>query len=182
MEDKICIECGKKHNRWTSKYQRHSYFCSTSCYKKNWRRNKKEISYRRCKQCNKEFILTRSDKLFCSNSCGRKHYRINNSERENINSKKWRLDNPDKVKISKRRDHLKRKYGMSLEEFEDLSKKQNRKCKICGRYMNKIDIDHNHKTGEIRGLLCNSCNRGIGHFKENTLSLIKTIKYLRGEL
>jgi len=75
----------------------------------------------------------------------------------------------------------KRKYNLDPEEFYILLKNQNSRCKICGNLLtNNINIDHNHKTGEIRGLLCNSCNRALGYFKDNPMILYKAITYLRG--
>jgi hypothetical protein len=59
------------------------------------------------------------------------------------------------------------------------------KCDICdgvpdGRWK-KLNIDHCHTTGNFRGMLCSSCNRAIGYFKDNVDLLQKTISYLRGE-
>jgi hypothetical protein len=59
---------------------------------------------------------------------------------------------------------------------------QNNKCAICGRdkseFKKRFAVDHNHKTGEIRGLLCVNCNHGLGTFKDNTIFLNNAIKYL----
>ncbi len=76
---------------------------------------------------------------------------------------------------------IKRKYGITKEEYNNMLKEQNGKCVICGIDFNntyQIDIDHNHKTSKVRGLLCSGCNTGLGKFKENTFILIKAIKYL----
>lgn len=68
---------------------------------------------------------------------------------------------------------------------------QNGVCAICRckeKIINKngkkwlLAIDHNHKTGKIRGLLCNSCNIGLGRFNEDIKLLKKAIEYLRREL
>jgi len=62
-------------------------------------------------------------------------------------------------------------------------KKQKGKCAICrnlqGKNKRRMDIDHDHKTGKIRELLCNSCNKAIGYFKENTTVLESAIIYLK---
>lgn len=92
----------------------------------------------------------------------------------------------------KRNGHLHRKYNlktffnMSLEQYDDLLKKQNNRCAVCGKlekqkYRGKIlplSVDHCHKTKKIRGLLCGRCNKGIGLFKDNSKILIKAAKYL----
>ena len=75
-----------------------------------------------------------------------------------------------------------RRYGISSDFFGDLWQEQNGCCAICGtRLKDKFYIDHNHKTGQIRGLLCSSCNVGIGLLKDSPDMLSKAIKYLSGE-
>lgn len=84
---------------------------------------------------------------------------------------------------SSRRAHLKRMYNITLEEYNKMSDTQDHKCAICGgeemNYKNKVlCVDHNHITGEIRGLLCGTCNIAIGHFKDNIRLLEQGIQYL----
>ena len=84
---------------------------------------------------------------------------------------------------SSRRSHLKRKYGISLEEYNKLSEKQEHKCAICGNSEmntknNVLCIDHNHTTGKVRALLCGLCNTGLGNFLDNKILLENAIKYL----
>lgn len=55
---------------------------------------------------------------------------------------------------------------------------QGSKCRICGIYADKLSVDHNHKTGQIRGLLCNKCNTGLGMFQDNTSIIESALKYL----
>lgn len=75
---------------------------------------------------------------------------------------------------------LKRKYGISIQEYEELLLKQGYRCKIC---LNKqsskaLCVDHDHVTGEVRGLLCDRYNRGLGDFNDNVDSLKNAIEYL----
>jgi len=75
------------------------------------------------------------------------------------------------------------RYGIDQLEYEQMFKSQKGKCKICntsnpGRGKNKMSIDHCHKTGKIRGLLCNSCNNGLGMFKDDPELLVKAMEYL----
>lgn len=70
------------------------------------------------------------------------------------------------------------KYGLTIEEYIQLFKNQNGKCAICEKEMN-LSIDHNHKNGKIRGLLCRNCNFGIGFMEDSTRLLEKAIKYLK---
>lgn len=75
---------------------------------------------------------------------------------------------------------LLKKYGLTKEQNELLYKKQEGKCAICNIFFLRKDlvVDHNHTTGETRGLLCNSCNRGIGLLKDNVEILFAAQQYL----
>jgi hypothetical protein len=73
------------------------------------------------------------------------------------------------------------KYGLSPEQYYEMWKAQEGKCKICGKKPKDgsyLCVDHNAQTGEIRGLLCNQCNKGLGDFKDNPDSLRKAVEYL----
>jgi hypothetical protein len=80
---------------------------------------------------------------------------------------------------------LKYKYGISLLEYKEILKNQGDKCALCEkpRLENKKDfaVDHNHVTGRIRGLLCDSCNWGLGNFKcdSGIEFLLKAIEYIK---
>ena len=72
-------------------------------------------------------------------------------------------------------------YGITVEELDSIFNKQRGKCAICG-YMfsdGDYDIDHCHLTGNVRGLLCRSCNTGIGLFKESHTFLKCAIDYIK---
>lgn len=86
--------------------------------------------------------------------------------------------------------NLLRRYGITEEEYQDILKKQKSKCAICGSGKpipskhskdgspQRLAIDHCHKTGKVRGLLCFSCNRGLGYLKDSPKLLNKAIDYL----
>lgn len=92
--------------------------------------------------------------------------------------------------IKKRDENLKRVYGIGIEEYNILLKEQNNCCAICGSTDPKgrksgrgggVDVfyvDHDHKTGKVRGLLCNICNRTMGYIGENLGILEEMILYL----
>ena len=75
------------------------------------------------------------------------------------------------------------KFGVTLKEYNELLFQQNGKCKICGIPIKEcykmLSVDHDHNTGEIRGLLFNNCNLGLGLFKDSIESLENAIKYLK---
>ena len=78
--------------------------------------------------------------------------------------------------------HLKKNYNITPQEYDQLFNIQNGECAICGThqmYLDKtLNVDHNHETGKIRGLLCLHCNSTIGYAKENVGTLALIIDYL----
>ena len=79
-------------------------------------------------------------------------------------------------------DRRQKYYGMSHDDVELEKKKQNNKCSICGNEFkdkNGEHVDHDHKTGLYRALLCRGCNTGLGNFKESISNLERAIEYLR---
>lgn len=76
---------------------------------------------------------------------------------------------------------LQRQYGISALEYDRMLWKQNGRCAICGVEGNggrRLVVDHDHKTGAVRSLLCDGCNQGLGAFKENPDALRAAISYL----
>ena len=85
--------------------------------------------------------------------------------------------------IQDRQSWLKKNYNISLEEYDELLLNQNGKCAICGGEglikKGNLCIDHCHITNKVRGLLCHSCNTGLGQFRDNIDLLNNAIKYLK---
>jgi len=77
-----------------------------------------------------------------------------------------------------RDNRLKRKYGISLEDYEAMFASQDGCCKICKISDEDLVVDHCHETGIVRGLLCSSCNWGLGNFKDNADLLQAAEEYL----
>ena len=162
-----------------------------------------------CKHCTKEFENRYKKVRFCSTECG---YKWNKDSEYYVkgDKKKCRKCNTDKnlenfypskaykdnfhpwckfcYKISIRNSYLKRIYGISLEEYEDILNSQNRGCAICDKkedtflpiqgHSKNLAVDHDKKTNKIRGILCENCNRGIGLLDHNVDLLKKAIDYL----
>jgi hypothetical protein len=87
---------------------------------------------------------------------------------------------------SERQDYLwgykLRKYGMTVEDYESLEDRQSGVCAIClgppvGKFR-KLHVDHCHKTGKVRGLLCNKCNTAIGFLGDDPELAKRAINYL----
>lgn len=70
-------------------------------------------------------------------------------------------------------------YGISIEQYEEMSERQSHKCALCRRaYARTLHVDHCHETGDVRGLLCNNCNTGIGLFEESIVLFRAATAYL----
>ena len=84
---------------------------------------------------------------------------------------------------SNREYHLKKTYNITLEEYDTLFLKQNGQCAICKKNQcdikRRLSVDHSHLNGRVRGLLCYTCNTGIGYFKEDISCILEAIKYLQ---
>jgi hypothetical protein len=89
--------------------------------------------------------------------------------------------------IENRKRHLRadalKRYHITEAEFDAMLKDQGGRCAVCGtdQYNNRgPQIDHDHETGKVRGILCNACNGGMGLFKDNTDIMEAAIAYLKG--
>lgn len=99
-----------------------------------------------------------------------------NLERRREIANKWARANKDKTRFKKAYD----RYGVTEEQFWAMYNDQQGCCAGCLKeFIRTPDIDHNHDTGKVRGLLCNNCNRGIGHLKENIDTMLRLIDYLK---
>jgi hypothetical protein len=76
-----------------------------------------------------------------------------------------------------RNENLKKRYGITEEEYDKLKEKQRHKCKICSRYED-LYVDHDHDAGHIRGLLCHKCNSALGFLQDDIARAFKAIWYL----
>lgn len=85
-------------------------------------------------------------------------------------------------KASKAKWKLKARYGITVEQYEHMLNKQEYRCCICGIHNDDLSdslcVDHDHNTGEVRGLLCRPCNLAIGNMRDNPRLLKKAAEYL----
>jgi hypothetical protein len=79
--------------------------------------------------------------------------------------------------------HYERKYGITHKEYDQMYLEQNGVCKICKLppvgQKNRLCVDHDHQTGDVRALLCDHCNRGLGFFKDDERLLNLASDYIR---
>lgn len=81
--------------------------------------------------------------------------------------KEYRLAHPEKIARASRRYNLKKKFGLSEQAYLDMLETQHYRCAICGgkKKERELAVDHDHKTGQIRGLLCAPCNVSLGRLE-----------------
>jgi ribosomal protein S27AE len=89
----------------------------------------------------------------------------------------WTPRNARKKK-HQRKNHLSSAYGLTLAQFEEMRALQMGRCAICASTPARFDVDHDHDTGKVRGLLCSPCNRGLGFFRDRRENLAAAAKYL----
>lgn len=82
-----------------------------------------------------------------------------------------------KISVKQKAKHLRLAYGITPELRDSLSEKQGHVCAICLKNR-PLQVDHCHKTGDIRGLLCFQCNTAIGKLQENVETVIRAAEYL----
>lgn len=105
-----------------------------------------------------------------------------------LKAKKHRQKYKELYKLKDFAKNLRNSFGITVEEYEKLLSEQGSKCKIClkkedvkntkTKEIQHLSVDHDHKTGKVRGLLCTRCNRGLGYFKDDILLLQEATKYL----
>ena len=131
----------------------------------------------KCRDCNNKKIYA---KKLCSRCYGKysmRRFRLNNPEKDKQRKRNWFLKNKEKVCFQRKKSRILKKYGITIEQYDEWKNKQKEACLICE---NKRDLvlDHDHTSGKNRGMLCDTCNRGLGYFKDNPDLLIKAAKYI----
>lgn len=153
---KKCTECGLEKSR------------------DEFYRNKSGNSYGRCKKCQNKYSLK---------------WRDENEENKKKHSeyvKKWKAEHPEHQREWRKRNADKvanyelKQFGIDYDEYNRIFEKQNGACAICGRNSGKkkLHVDHDHKTGKVRALLCSNCNMSLGLVREDTNVLEKMIRYI----
>ena len=131
-----------------------------------------------CVNCTKENSIKRFENGDVKEWVQKNREKVNASNRKRYNS----LSSEEKRK-RKRRQQISL-YGLTVEQYDAMLMEQNYVCAICNKSEKSstrgvLFIDHDHKTGKVRGLLCDTCNRGLGYFYDNKSFLHNAIEYLK---
>ncbi len=168
----LCKDCRKEYRKTRKVHQ-----------KEYRERNKEVIAARRKKhyQENRLSILARKNEYRQKNKSKIKE-QYNEYYKKNkggVLKRKaaYRKANPDKITSI----HLKYTYGVTLVEYDEMFESQNGNCAICGlpEINKRLAVDHCHKTGTVRSLLCNRCNTALGMVEENENTLLSMINYIQ---
>jgi hypothetical protein len=132
-----------------------------------------------------------------------REYRARNLEKKRAYEKEYYDKNPDKAKEKRRKynanwlaknpnanrnKHYKKRYGITVEDYEAMSERQNHLCAICGLPETKkrkdgttsiLAVDHDHTTGAVRELLCVGCNHMLGNIENRNVSLDAIAAYIK---
>lgn len=102
--------------------------------------------------------------------------------------KEWRAGRREEERNQSRKYRLKREYGLTVEQYDDMLQRQGGACAICksddlqviktGR-VRALSVDHCHETGDVRGLLCSNCNVGLGYLRDSVDIIDGAIGYLQ---
>ena len=159
----------------------------------NKNRSSKDKLQAQCNACRKTYRQNNTDKIKIDNKKWRetnidytkakaKTYYNQNKQMAIARANDWKNNNPERRKEIARNSHIKRKYGITIEQESQLKQLQNNKCAICKNELQpgfKSHIDHCHTTGKIRAILCNTCNAMLGMAKESPEILKFALNYLK---
>lgn len=170
----ICKSCVSAYHKWLKQ--------NPAGERKKLRKERELNSVRKCKVCE----IEKPVEDFPKHSNG-KHiqYRCKRCAVEYSKKRYWKEKaEGDKPKIRNRKTTLKRYYGITLEQYEEMFIAQKGVCLTCGLPEQRagreyLSVDHCHKTGKIRGLLCSLCNTALGCAKDNIEVLQNMVNYLR---
>lgn len=134
-----------------------------------------------CKICGTTLRYVKNNHCIdCSSAYNKFEYAIFQKEKI-VEAQRWHRDNLPAHNEMMRAGQLKRKFGLTVEDYDRMVAEQEGSCAICRRPCQtgrRLAVDHCHKTGAVRGLLCHSCNLGIGKLGDDPERLLSAARYL----
>lgn len=133
---------------------------------------------KRCSQCNK--VKPASEFTHNSQSRDLLNFRCKTCNSADHRGRYQRLTADERAHLQEK--HLKRTYGLTLEQRQAMLELQGGGCAICGgddTSSKGWHVDHDHRSGVIRGILCSGCNTALGHMRDNSDLMIAGAEYLR---
>lgn len=183
---KTCSKCGEekplseyyKNKSAKDGYRNHCKKCVTE-YKKEYY-SRPEVKERK-KEWQKEY-----DKKYYSKP------EVKERKKEYYSSPEWKekqkeyqkeYSSKPEVKEQRRCAYLRRTYGITLDEYNEMFVEQNGCCASCGKHESEqkktLAVDHDHETLEVRGLLCDACNISLGLLQEDEDNILSLLAYIK---
>lgn len=159
---RVCEWCDKEYQPPT---RRPSKFCSGACRQRATYHRANPRVARTCPSCGADVTRRRLDVIWCSPACRERERRRNTPRKE-------------------RRDYdMRVKYGITHEDYDRMLAEQGGACAICNRLeadsrFGVLVVDHDHKSGNVRALLCNDCNLAIGKLQDDPAIIRAAVTYL----
>ncbi len=137
-----------------------------------------------CRLCGLEKEFYPSQPSYCKDCMKARSTAWEKANPERRRLSKQRFQSTPEARMKRKAHHLKKSYGLDRISFENMLSNQGFLCLLCSQVLSKYPdstthIDHDHITGRVRGILCRSCNQGIGFLKHDPGILIKAIEYLK---
>jgi uncharacterized Zn finger protein (UPF0148 family) len=154
-----CPKCGSPLKKSKSNANRGAVVTCTRCRQRSWYEKNKE----RVKADSKGY------------------YQKTRKRRIKL-AKKWREENIEQHRRNARKFKLKNKYGITLEQFDQMMEEQKGLCFLCQKPSpngRRLSIDHCHKENRVRKLLCEFCNRALGFIERDPAWVTRAIEYLK---
>lgn len=135
-----------------------------------------DIQYLKKLEANKRYKKNNPDKV---KEAKKRHYQKHKAKIKQKKKQYW-TENPEKARRWRLGSYYRKYKDFSLSKYDELLNIQNGVCAICGlnEKGKSLAVDHCHANGDVRGLLCQRCNRGIGLFKDNKNLLSNAFNYL----
>ena len=144
-----------------------------------------QLAYRRSYyQKNREHLLKKACAYQKAHRARINELRKRETSNHRKHSKEWRDANKARADRNSRSSYMRKRYGISIEQYESLLLNSGNACAICSQRPNgtrarsRLHVDHCHVTGKFRGMLCPNCNTALGMVKDNIKTLRLMIAYL----
>lgn len=153
----------------------------TKEYKREWLRQDRAKNPEKYLAKNRE-LYARSEAVRERSRLASLSWRAENKDRHASVAKKWRTENVERRKAVRVAYEMKKRYGLTMDQIRSMRESQGQCCAICALpFENKpraVHVDHCHRTGVIRGILCNPCNLGIGKLRDEPEILRRAADYI----
>ena len=139
----------------------------------------------KCKVCEDEFVPKNKAHIYCSPYCRGRSRELGDERRIKMNKYRadWKERNASTVYTNYRDNHLKKNFGITLQQYDEILTKQGGGCAICDKTPEQegrsLAVDHDHQTGEIFGILCYFCNNKVLGKKRNPALFQRASEYLQ---